>query len=170
LKDKLVSIGKILNFQGIKGEVKVGYTFGREDQLENLDVFFYESPSGFQKLSKESLRFHKKTAIIKFREINSIDEAIELKGKNLYTEEKNVRNNLEENEYLIDDLIGLDVYDNAGNFIGKVEFIADQGSGNIIGIKSNEKEHLVPFVKEFVPEVDISNKKIIIKPIPGLIE
>ncbi|MFA6989677.1 MAG: ribosome maturation factor RimM [Candidatus Gastranaerophilaceae bacterium] len=170
LKDKLISIGKILNFQGIKGELKVGYTQGREKQLESLNVFFYETSSGFQKLSKESLRFHKKIAVIKFKEINSIDETVELKDKILYTEKNKIINSLEENEYFINDLIGLTVYDDKENFIGEVEFIADQGSGSIIGIKNDKKHHLVPFIKEFVTEVDISKRKITIKPIPGLIE
>ena len=35
---ELISIGKILNFHGIKGEVKLGYTKGNEDMLKSLKV------------------------------------------------------------------------------------------------------------------------------------
>ena len=33
----LISIGKILNFHGIKGEVKLGYTKGKEEQLKKFN-------------------------------------------------------------------------------------------------------------------------------------
>lgn len=170
MKDKLVSIGKVTNFQGIKGEVKVGFTQGKEEQLEDLDVFFYELPSGFRTLTKESLRFHKKFAVIKFKEINSVDEAIEIKGKNLYTEINQVRKCLGEDEYLFDDLAGMSVYDDKGVLVGEVDFAADQGSGSILVIKNNDKQYLVPFIKQFVTEVDAINRKITIKPIKGLLD
>ena len=36
MADELISIAKILNFHGIKGEAKLGFTKGREKQVELL--------------------------------------------------------------------------------------------------------------------------------------
>jgi 16S rRNA processing protein RimM len=78
--DKLLSIGKILNFHGVQGEVKVGYTERQEQILTNIDKMFVLKGSKIISLTPEKIRFHKKVAIIKFKEINSIDEVIDLKG------------------------------------------------------------------------------------------
>ncbi len=66
--EKLLSIGKILNFHGISGEVKVGYTEGTEQMLEEIDVFTAEKDSKTVSLTPQKIRFHKNTAIIKFKE------------------------------------------------------------------------------------------------------
>ena len=61
----LISIGKILNFHGIKGEVKVGFTRGREDFIQNLKKVFVLISGEQKSLTVESVRFHKQHALIK---------------------------------------------------------------------------------------------------------
>lgn len=170
--DKLLSIGKILNFHGVKGEVKVGYSRGKEEQLEQLETVyaFKGSASGKITLTIENIRFHKSFAIIKFKEINSINESAEFKGANLKIEKSKLTELLEKDEYYIEDLVGLDAYTTEDEFIGKVKFVAEQGSGYIIGIRDKDKkEHLIPFIENLVPEVSLKDKKIVINPIPGLL-
>ncbi|MGN0015652.1 MAG: ribosome maturation factor RimM, partial [Candidatus Gastranaerophilaceae bacterium] len=72
--NNLISIGKVLNFHGIKGEVKVGYTKGREKQIEQLETVFIDVEGSFHTFSVETVRFHKQHALIKFKEINSIND------------------------------------------------------------------------------------------------
>ena len=171
MQEKYISIGKILNFHGILGEVKVGYTKGKEHQLLGEQLFFVKINNSYKKLEVEKLRFHKNTALIKFLEINSINEALEYKGAILYTPIESLRKNLEEDEFLIDDLIGADAYNLQGEFIGKVSAINKQGASDLLSIKNNEgQEFFVPFVKELVPSVDLKNNKIVINAIEGLID
>ena len=69
------------------------------------------------------------------------------------------------------DLVGFDVYDQNGNYIGKLDYITDIGAESLLSILDvDEREHLVPFVRNLVPEVNMEAKKIIINNIPGLIE
>lgn len=168
---KYISIGKITNFHGIMGEVKVGYTKGKEHQLLGEKSFFIKKDNQYIELSLTNIRFHKNTALIKFKEINSINDAIEFKGYPLYTTVDSLRKNLEEDEFLVDDLINAEAYNQTGDFIGKVCYINKQGGADLLSIKNSEgKEFLVPFVKDLVPEVDLGNNKIIINAIEGLIE
>lgn len=169
--ENLLSIGKILNFHGIRGEVKVGYTQGKEQQLEKLKTFFVEKNSKVITLTIENIRFHKQFAIIKFKEINSIDEVAEYKGCFLKAEKGNLENFLEEGEFYINDLVDLDVYDSEGNKLGKVSDVVAIGGQDLLTIEDHKnKAHLVPFVQELVPQVDIKEKKVVIRNIPGLIE
>lgn len=166
----LISIGKILNFHGIKGEVKLGYTKGKENQLENLSTVYAQKNNENIELNITSIRFHKGFAIVKFKEINSINEVMELKGSILYTGKDIVTNELQEDEYLTSDLKGMDVYDTEGNKLGIVTGVSENGATDLLSVKIRDNStHLVPFVKELVPSVNIEKNKIIVKNIDGLI-
>ena len=171
MNDKFISIGKILNFHGIKGETKVGYTKGNEDFLASLKCVFIKQDSTFRKLNIESLRFHKQFALIKFKEINNVNQVEEIKGLNIYSQRELARNSLKDGEYLFSDLEGSKVYNQFDDFVGTVERIGETAASNILSIKlPSGKTALVPFVNELVPEVDIENKKILINQIEGLID
>jgi len=87
-------------------------------------------------------------------------------------EETVVRESLDEDEFLIDELVGLNVYDNDnGDKLGFVIGVSNNGASDLISIKTNSKKVcLVPFVKAIVPVVDIKNKKIMINNLEGLLE
>ena len=166
----LISIGKILNFHGIKGEVKLGYTKGKEEQLKNLSTVYAQKDNENIKLTISSIRFHKGCAIVKFKEMNSINEVMELKGSVLYIGKDIVSNELQEDEYLTSDLKGLEVFDTEGTKLGIVTGVSENGATDLLSVKIRDNStHLVPFVKELVPFVDIENKRIVIKNIDGLI-
>jgi 16S rRNA processing protein RimM len=169
--EELLSIGKILNFHGIQGEAKVGYTANKEHQLIAIKNVYAVKDSKTVPLTIEKIRFHKTFAIIKFKEISSVDGIIELKGAYIKVPRERIAAYLEENEYYIDDLIGLDVFDTQNNFLGKISNIVGTNDEDLLAIKDeNGQEYLVPFVKELVPEVRIKEKKVIINKIPGLFE
>lgn len=168
--EKLLSIGKITNFHGIMGEVKVGYTAGQEQLIAGVGEVYASLGAKNIRLTPEKIRFHKKVAIIKFKEINSIDEAMQIKGALLKAPKDKIQKYLDEDEFYIDDLVGLSAYDAEGNLVGTVSAVSISGSQDLLFIKdAQNKEHLVPFAKDIVPEVDLKEKKIVIKKIQGLI-
>lgn len=169
--DKLLSVGKILNFHGTMGEMKVGYTQGKEQQLCEVDEFFVEKDNKLIKLTPESVRFHKNTALMKFEEINSLTEVVELKGCFIKADKEFLEQYLEEDEFYIDDLAGLDVVDKEGNTVGKVDFVVTKEQEDLLLIKNEAgEEFFIPFVKKLVPEVSLKEKRIVINNIPGLLE
>ncbi len=168
---KLVSVGKILNFHGIKGEVKIGYTKGKEELIESLDRVFI-TKNGIQTEYKVStVRFHKQFALVKFEEINSINDVEEIKGLEIKIPKELVESNLKEDEFFVSDLIGAEVYNIDGEKIGLIKDIGTNGANEILEITdSNDQNHLVPFVKDLVPVVDLIGHKIVVRDIEGLIE
>ena len=164
--DELISIGKIINFHGILGEAKVGYSDPK--RIESAKKVIVKNTP----LNIEKLRFHKNFAIVKFKEISDINELLKFKGENIYLEKEAVKKGLEDEEYLIDDLVGAKVFDNKDDFVGIIDSIAKSMGNDILSIKPEDEKYgniLIPFVKELVPIVDIKNKKVIIKPIKGLL-
>ena len=169
--ENLVSIGKILNFHGIKGEVKIGFTKGRENFIAGLKAVFVKFSGEVITLNVDTVRFHKQFALIKFKEINSINDAEMYKGLDVFADRADIAGNLEEDEYLISDLIGMSVYSSDDEKIGTVEEVGNNNAGEILRIKDGVGNfHLIPFVKDLVPVVDLTNNMIVINNIRGLIE
>lgn len=169
--DKFISVGKILNFHGIQGEAKVGFSKGQEDFLKNLKIVYIKQNSDYQKFEISSVRFNKNIALIKFKGISSINDLIPYKGCLIFVEETTVRENLGDDEFLIDELTGLEVVDLQGKKIGTIIGVSNNGANDMLSVKSNTKKiSMVPFVKELVPNVDIKEKKVTINNIEGLIE
>ena len=164
-----ISIGKITNFFGIKGEAKIGYD--NENQIKNAKKITLLDDVSKRELKILSVRFHKNFAIMKFDGINDINELLPYKGQRIFVLKQDAMKKLEKDEYLIQDLIGCEVLDVKGEKIGEVVNISTNSSQDLLNIKNSiGKVCLVPFVGEFFPDVDVKNKKITIKPIEGLLE
>ena len=125
----------MINFHGIQGEFKLGYSKGKENQLLGEKFFYLKIDESFKQFNISKIRFHKNIAIVKLAEFNSINEVIEYKGHSIYIPIDNLRNNLEEDEFLVDDLIGLDAIDFNNNL--DKSFLKLVFNGNQIDIKSN---------------------------------
>ncbi len=162
-----ISIGKILNFHGIKGEAKVGYSnLAQLKGAKTVHMLDNEEPLELEILwVKEAKNF----AIVKFKDIDDINDLIQYKGQRIFVAKKDALNKLQKDEFLINDLIGCSVYQE-NEIIGKVVNVSTNGTQDLLNIENNLHQiKLVPFVNEFFPSVDIENKKIKIKPIEGLL-
>ncbi len=165
MKNNFISVGKILNFHGVKGEAKLGYSKGREDFLKQLEGVYIQD----EYFEIENLRFTPKCAIIKFKGIDSLNDIMEYKGSLIFINEEEAREHLEEDEFLIDELVGLDVYDGEKR-VGAVVGVSNNGASDLLSVKTLSKSiALVPFVKAIVTSVDIKAKRIQINNIEGLL-
>ena len=129
-----ISIGKITNFFGIKGEAKIGYD--NQNQLKNAKKVILADDISKRELDIQQVRFHKNFAIVKFAQINDINELIKYKGQRIFVLKSEVLGKLEQNEYLISDLIGCFVYKENGEKIGEVVNISSNSSQDLLNIKN----------------------------------
>lgn len=169
--ENFVSIAKVLNFHGINGELKLGFTKGKEEQIQNLKEVFICSDGDYTSYKVSAVRFHKQFAIMKLKEFNNINEILGFKGESLYVPKSVVESNLKQDEYLVDDLIGADVYNQNEEKVGTVKNIEENAAGSLLSITTTQKKNcLIPFVNQFVTKVDTKNKLIVINEIEGLLE
>ncbi len=167
MEKKYISIGKITNFFGIKGEAKVGYS--NENHLKIAKKVYMMDSSEKEELEIQNVRFGKNFAIVKFKGIDDINELIRFKGQRIFILKEDAVKKLDKDEFLIQDLIGCTVW-NGSEKVGEVVNISNNSSQDLLNIKNPIGQvKLVPFVNEFFPFVDIENKKIEIKPIEGLL-
>jgi len=167
---KLVSIAKILNFHGIKGEAKVGFSKQNYEFVKSLKSAFILKNGEFIPVNILSVKFGNKVAIVKFDSMNSIEDVLEVKGCSIHVEEERLKEVLEEDEFLTSDLIGMEVFED-DNKLAVVVGLSNNGSTDLLAVKTvSGKVSYVPFVKDICTDVDLDNKKIFIKNIEGLLE
>lgn len=169
MKNNFVSIGKILNFHGVRGEAKLGYSKNREAFLEQLKSVYICCNNEYKEFEIENLRFTPKCGIIKFKGIDSLNDIAEYKGCLVFVDESAAREHLEEDEFLIDELVGMNVYDGEKR-VGSVVGVSNNGASDLLSVKTLSKQiSLVPFVKAIVLSVDLKQKRIQINNIEGLL-
>lgn len=170
MKNKLVSVAKILNFHGIKGEAKIGFSKKNTDFIQTMTHAFIKTDTDFIEVNILSVKFNNKCAIMKFEGINSIDELMEYKGCALYVDENDLKENLDEDEFLTSDLVGMEVFINDKK-IAVVVGLSNNGGTDLLTVKTaSGKISYVPFVKDICKEIDMENNRIIIEHLEGLIE
>ena len=129
-----ISIGKITNFFGIKGEAKVGYS--NENQIKNAKTVYMLDDESQVELKIKSVRFQKNIAIVKFEDIDDINDLIQYKGQRIFVLKTEALNKLEKNEYLIRDLIGCNVLNESNEKIGEIVGVSANSSQDLLNIKN----------------------------------
>lgn len=164
-----IEIGQIVNTNGLKGVVKVNPFTDDISKFEDLKYVYIQLKNELKKVKIEQVRYNKNQVLLKLEGIDSIEVAEKYRNFYLKTE-KESQEDLGEDTYYIVDLIGLDVYSDKNEYLGKIEDVFPTGSNDVYVVKDNlGKQILIPAIADVVKEVDLKNKKMTINLIPGLI-
>lgn len=157
----LVYVGKIVNTHGIKGELRIKSDFEKKDLVFKV--------GGKIIIDKEehiirSYRVHKVFDMITIDELDNINDVLCYVGKNVYVSRDSLK--LSKKDYLLSDLIGLNVV-----FNDKVYGIVKDYSNDLNPLLQIEYDtnYFIPINSNYIIDVDLENKKIIVDDILGLI-
>ena len=167
-------IGKIITLHGIKGEVKV---YATTDDIKRFDVLkkFYLSlkdeacDADFDNAEVYELvstKYIKNCPILKIKGFDSIEASTKLIGCSIYVKREDAIK-LNENEFYIADLIGLDTI-LKDKQIGTVKDVLKTKANSILVVTYEKKDVLIPLVYDFIEKVDLDNNKVFVKTIEGL--
>ncbi len=162
-------IGQIVNTQGLKGEVKV---YPLTDDINRFDELksFYLGKDLDTKYEVERVRYKGNMVIMKIKGIDIIESAEKLKNKYISVSREESRE-LEEGEFFIADMIGMDVYTVEGSHVGTLREVLQYAANDVYVIKNEEdKEFLIPATMKFVPTINMEERKMIIDPIKGMLD
>ena len=162
--EKIV-FGKLVNTHGLRGEVKIVSTSDFKDERFKEGNQFYV---GETLLTVKSHRVHKNFDMVVFEEFDNINQVEKFKGMEVSIDKSNL-SELEEDEFYYHELEGMEVFNNEdGSLIGKVIEVRDLPGSTILVVKGS-KRVLIPFVEEFIAEVNLEEGKININVIEGLL-
>lgn len=165
---KLNLVGTIVSTHGIKGEVKVKSDSSFE-RFKKGSILYLKNKGITKEIIIDSHRKHKDLDLITFNGLTNINDVLEYIGFDVYVDVEGL-DELEDDEFYFDDLIGLNAFDEAGNKLGIIRDINEVPQGIILELEKLDKTvSYIPFVDEFIKEVDLEEEKIIITPIEGLL-
>ena len=117
----------------------------------------------------EQVKYHKNNVLIKLEGIDDINDTEQFKNCYVKVDRKNAVE-LPEDSYFIVDLLGLEVFTEDNNLLGKIVDVFPTGSNDVYVVKYElGKQILLPAIGEVIKNVDIPNKKMIVNLIKGLV-
>ena len=166
-----VMIGKIVGVHGIKGEVKIRAESDIfERQIKVLDSIPVYRGTKREELQIESIKPYRNLFVAKFKGIDDRGEAEERIGGELWID-RSKQIEPGEDEFYFSDLIGSKVLTEDGREIGVLKEILEQPASYILEVeKPDGNKVLIPFINQFVKDVDTENKKIVVSLIEGMDE
>lgn len=164
-----LEIGQIVNTFGIKGFVKVNPFVDDVLRFDDLEKVYIRRNKEIKELQVEEVKYHKNMVLVKFKGIDKVEDAELLRNFYLEVDRENAIE-LEEGEYFIADLLGMNVLTEENEQLGKLEDIFNAGSSDIYVVKTEEgKQILLPAISEVVKEINLKENKIIVHLLEGLI-
>lgn len=167
--EKLLQVGVITSTHGIRGEVKVFPTTDDPKRFKKLKQVILDTGKEKRDLEVESVKFFKQFVILKFKGIDNINEVERYKRcPLLVTRDHAVP--LQEDEYFIADMIGMQVVIEDGAVFGTLKDVIETGANDVYIIESSEHgEVLVPAIKECILDINIEEQKMQIHLMDGLV-
>ena len=178
-----VIVGRVGRPHGVRGDLVIGVRTDEPDLRfvvgATLDVRRSADALSDQQsvsqgersqLTVASARWHSGQLLVAFAGITDRTAAGELTGSWLSVDSSQLPEIADPDEFRDHELIGLSVRTPAGEAVGVVADVLHYGQDLLVVRRAPGQEHLVPFVKAIVPEVDVAAGMIVIDPPPGLLD
>lgn len=166
--EEFLQVGVISSTHGIRGEVKVFPTTDDPARFKRLKKVLLDAGRERLELEVQSVKFFKQFVIVKFRGIDNINDIEKYKGKSLLVPREEAVE-LDEDEYYIADLIGMEVFTEEGRF-GVLKDVMETGANEVYIIDSDKHgEVLVPAIHDCILNVDVEEKVMKIRLLDGLV-
>jgi 16S rRNA processing protein RimM len=169
VSERLVPLGEIVAIHGLKGWLNLKPYNPETTVLSSIQQIFLEKGGACFSCSVQMSRSRGRNFLIKLREIDEAGEAGKWVGSILSIDEEALQP-LKPGEYYYYQVVGLDVFDLQGQWIGKVTRIWSKEGGDLYVVRGTDKEHLIPAVKEVIEKIDFAEGKMIINPPAGLLD
>lgn len=165
----LVTIGKITGTHHLKGAVKANISLSDPSIIVDERVMV-EKPNGEKKILtvKKLSNLVADKVVIEFKEITNKTEGNLLAGGFVKINRDIL--GMEEDEYLLEDLLGMTAVTVEGEVIGKVTDVFDTAAHDIIVVEDDRTETLIPNIENFVKDIDFDENKITVELLEGMRE
>lgn len=161
-----IKIGTILRPHGMKGELIV--RFDRENPEKVLDLPFILIEKEMDVFEIAVMRAQKKQYILKLKGIDHISQAESLRGRSIYVDSWQ-EDELQEDEYFVEELIGIKVLDESEHLIGHLHSIIESPANEIYVVEGSYGQVLIPAVSAFILSVSIPDRQMHVRLLEGMI-
>jgi len=158
----MVIMGRIAAAHGIRGWVKIQpYTEYLDSLMDYRSWWIGREGGPWREVEVRQCEAHNKTLAAELPDCPDRSAAEKLKGLLIAVPRNNLpqQNN---DEYYWSDLIGLAVVNEAGVSLGTVGSLLETGANQVLSVRGDNGEILIPFVASAIKQVDMKNKTILV--------
>ena len=167
--EELLQVGVITSTHGVRGEVKVFPTTDDPNRFKSLKHVLLDTGREKKSLEVQGVKFFKQFVILKFKGIDNINDIEMYKKRELWIPREEAQE-LEEDEYYIADLIGMDVVLEDGSKFGTLKDVMETGANDVYVVEDDKGEEiLLPAIRECILDVDVEKNVMTIHLMKGLI-
>ena len=167
MSSDIIVVGRLGRSFGVKGwQVLQSFTDPPENILHYAPWYLQGSPDGpWQALPKPACQPHKNGHIVRLEHIQNPEDAHAFSGsfigvpREALSAPENADNGADA-EYFWHDLIGCEVNNLDGVCLGRVDHLIETGAHDVLIVKSEEGNHLIPFHEPYLQNVDLTAKRI----------
>jgi len=164
-------VGTIVNTHGIRGEVKImAITDFAADRFKKGSELQIETKQGFVPVKVQASRMHKNMWLVLYDGVTNINEIEKYKTHDIYVI-GGEREELGDDEYYYNEIIGCRVVDLEGNDIGIISEIMETGANDVwVVSRDGQSDALIPMIDDVVKNVDVAEKLVTIDALEGLLD
>ena len=167
--EQYLQVGVITSTHGIRGEVKVFPTTDDPQRFKKLKKVFLDTGREKMPLEVAGARFFKNLVIVKFKGIDNINEIEKYRQCALLVDREEAVD-LQEDEYFIADLLGMEVYAD-GEYFGNLKDVMETGANEVYVIESEKHgEVLLPAIHDCILSVDTEERKMEVRLLDGVLD
>lgn len=169
MKKDFLEVGEIVGTHGVRGEMRVNPWCDSPAFLKKFKKLYLDE-NGVKVLDIKSAREHGNVALIVVDGVDTVEKAQAMRGKVLYIRRDDAR--LQKGNYFIAELIDCTVYDADDENIvyGVISDVSETGANDVWYITKDDKEYLIPAIRDVVISVDVEEGKILIRPMKGIFD
>lgn len=153
--------GEIVNTHGIRGEVRVMPWADSPEFLLDFPVFYIDE----KPVKVTSARVQKTCVLLKLKGVDTVEAATALRGKTICIHRDDAQ--LEDGAVFVDDLLGMEVYDQNGEKLGQIKDVLSLPKNDVYVVQGKH-EYMIPAVKEYVKSIDVENSRMDVVTIEGM--
>ncbi len=161
-----LTIGRVSAPRGLRGELKVRILEDYLPTLPERDTLFLGDPP--VPYPVESVRIQPRGVILKLANVDTREQAESLRQQNVLIPFEDAPP-LEDGEYYVFQIIGLEVYTDQGAHLGEVFDVIFTGSNEVYVVRGPQGEFLIPAIANVIQHVDLHSGRIVITPLEGLL-
>jgi 16S rRNA processing protein RimM len=175
---RLVALGEIVGTHGVRGLLRFHpygpassppptgrplYVTARPAPGADLD------PTSARSIVLTAARPHGNVVLLSVEHVDTMEAAEALVGSALALDEHDLPAP-DPGEFYVYQLEGLDVVTNAGERLGTVDRSFSTGANEVLVVQGEGREYLIPMIADIVQSIDVPGGRVVIDPIPGLLD
>ena len=166
----MIAVGKISKGVGLKGELRVTLLTDSPARFQTLEAVWLGTDEATAKRYKiQSVRVSPAAVVMQVEKVETRTAADALRGRFVFVADRD-EVKPQKGSYFIHEIVGMTVVDEAGTTVGTVQEVMKLPANDVWVVTAGEKEFLIPAIKEVIRSVDVGRKKVVIRPMEGMLD